>query len=354
MHNDTTLAVLDETTKTLGTELCKFVSTSCTSFDTRELPREAEARTRWATKGKAKSDAGMEPGTSTQRAKTLNLDTYKFHALGDVAAHIREFGTTDSYSTEVGELEHRTVKARYSRTDHKEFTRQVARIERRQARVRRIERSTKAIESFEDDMTVTEANGSEVHHLIGKTENLPTHIGQHVNEHFGDPAVQGFIPKLKKHLLPRVQALLAQEPSHADLSAPTNGQDDWQSILLRQERIYRHNIMRVHYTSYDVRRGADVIHVKTSHCNIMLLNPDFNGDPITDHPYLYARVIGIYHANVVYAGRGDSDYHPRRVEFLWVRWYTLVEEGCGSRRLDKLCFPSLADEHSFGFVDPND
>ncbi|KAG6912752.1 hypothetical protein DXG01_012439, partial [Tephrocybe rancida] len=333
MHNDTTLAVLDKTTKTLGTELHKFVSTSCTLFDTRKLPREAEARTRWATKGKAKSDAGME---------------------GDVAAHIREFGTTDSYSTEVGELEHQTVKARYSRTDRKEFTRQVARIERQQARVCRIERSTKAAESFEDDMTMTEANGSEAHHLIGKTENLPTHIGQHVNEHFGNPAVQGFIPKLKKHLLPRVQALLAQEPSHADLSAPTNGQDDWQSILLRQERIYRHNIMRVHYTSYDVCRGADVIHVKTSHCNIMLLNPDFNGDPITDHPYLYARVIGIYHANVVYAGRGDSDYHPRRVEFLWVRWYTLVEEGCGSRRLDKLCFPSLADEHSFGFVDPND
>jgi len=36
----------------------------------------------------------------TQRPKTLNLNTYKWHALGDYADTIRNFGTTDSYSTE--------------------------------------------------------------------------------------------------------------------------------------------------------------------------------------------------------------------------------------------------------------
>jgi hypothetical protein len=35
-----------------------------------------------------------------RRPKTLNLNTYKFHALGDYVNTIRKFGTTDSYSTE--------------------------------------------------------------------------------------------------------------------------------------------------------------------------------------------------------------------------------------------------------------
>ena len=42
-----------------------------------------------------------EPGVITaRRTKTFNLDTYKYHSLGDYAEHIRQYGTTDSYSTE--------------------------------------------------------------------------------------------------------------------------------------------------------------------------------------------------------------------------------------------------------------
>lgn len=36
-----------------------------------------------------------------RRVKTLNLNTYKWHALGDVVPAIRLFGTTDSYSTQI-------------------------------------------------------------------------------------------------------------------------------------------------------------------------------------------------------------------------------------------------------------
>jgi hypothetical protein len=42
-----------------------------------------------------------EPVVITARkAKTFNLDTYKYHSLGDYTEHIRQYGTTDSYSTE--------------------------------------------------------------------------------------------------------------------------------------------------------------------------------------------------------------------------------------------------------------
>ncbi|KAG6915518.1 hypothetical protein DXG01_011049 [Tephrocybe rancida] len=352
MHTDLTLTSLDEATRALGSGLRRFVSTTCASFSTRELPREAEARARRAANEKKNvPPAPSAPGASAQRAKTLNLDTYKFHALRDVAGHIREFGTTDSYSTEIGELEHRAVKARYSRTDRKEYTKQVARIERRQARVQRIARKTNYSASLEDDSTVNEASDPERHHFIGKTENLPIHIGVHVNQYPSDPAVQDFIPRLKKHLLSRIQALVAQENA-LDGTPALNDRNDWQSVFLRQDRIYRHNIMRVHYTSYDVRRSADVINVNTSHCNVMAVNPDFTGNDGIEHPYLYARVLGIYHANVIYLGNGRADHHPRRIEFLWVRWYTF--EGNQPRRLERLSFPPPADEHSFGFIAPND
>ena len=33
--------------------------------------------------------------------KKLNLDTYKFHALGDYVGMIKSFGTTDSFTTQV-------------------------------------------------------------------------------------------------------------------------------------------------------------------------------------------------------------------------------------------------------------
>jgi hypothetical protein len=129
---------------------------------------------------------------------------------------------------------------------------------------------------------------------------------------------------------------------------------DWLTVLLRHDRIYKHNIMRVNYTTYDVRRAQDVIHPASSHCNVMVLNP--NAGDSAGHPFWYARVLGIYHANIVYTGLGTVDYLPRRLEFLWVRWYHAdnlsVSWATGS--LDRVRFPPMSDEDSFGFLNPAD
>jgi hypothetical protein len=45
--------------------------------------------------------AGASEKKKDHLPKTLNLNTYKFHALGDYTRMIRRYGTTDSYSTEV-------------------------------------------------------------------------------------------------------------------------------------------------------------------------------------------------------------------------------------------------------------
>lgn len=76
--------------------------------------------------------------------------------------------------------------------------------------------------------------------------------------------------------------------------------------------------------------------------------------PHACHPFLYARVIGVYHANVVYTGPGNTDYNPVRYGFLWVRWYKDANEHHSPLRLHQLMFPPMAQEGSFGFVDPAD
>lgn len=124
--------------------------------------------------------------------------------------------------------------------------------------------------------------------------------------------------------------------------------------------MYAHQIVRLNYTTYDVRRAQDVINPKTSHCNIMLLSKDpitsleedASEEPSTKHPFLYAQVIGIYHVNVIYTGPGMVNYSPTRFDFLWVRWYEHIPQG--SNRLDQLTFPAMSSEGAFGFVDPTD
>jgi hypothetical protein len=89
----------------------------------------------------------------------------------------------------------------------------------------------------------------------------------------------------------------------------------------------------------------------------MVLNGDGDGNDATlDHPFRYARVLGTYHVNVVYVGPGMLDYQPRRMEFLWVRWYqhSGVAPVCwNAQTLDRIHFAPMAADDAFGFVDPS-
>lgn len=143
MHNDLTLDLMDAETASLGIKLRKFSRHTCPAFFTKELRREYDTRLRREAKAQSASrsrqtatsdvdtigaagqesssselpsthpvagqpEAGVEapanvPSTrgSGRRAKTLNLNTYKFHSYGDYVATIRRYGTMDSYSSEL-------------------------------------------------------------------------------------------------------------------------------------------------------------------------------------------------------------------------------------------------------------
>lgn len=134
MHSDLTLEILDKLTTDLGNRFREFKEKVCPAYQTQELNREVDARSRRQAKeaskraGKGKANVvaqgtaarkpkagaqanGQENASSKQpqdlpipkqsrRRKSFNFQTYKFHSLGDYVASIRQFGTTDSYSTE--------------------------------------------------------------------------------------------------------------------------------------------------------------------------------------------------------------------------------------------------------------
>ena len=130
-----------------------------------------------------------------------------------------------------------------------------------------------------------------------------------------------------------------------------------ESIHIIGDRLYRHGLMCLNYTTYDVRRAQDIVKPSTSHCNIMLLaDRSSDSDGVAHHPYVYARVLGIFHANVTYVGPDMVNYRSCRIDFLWVRWYQYVDEGAGwdASTMDRICFPPMADKHTFDFVDPDD
>jgi hypothetical protein len=102
MHTDLTLDILDNITVQLGAEFQAFVRTTCPAFDTRELRHEAASRKRRQQKKAASSGSAAvaQPDDDECRTKQFNLQRYTYHSLGDYADMIRQFGTTDSYSTE--------------------------------------------------------------------------------------------------------------------------------------------------------------------------------------------------------------------------------------------------------------
>jgi hypothetical protein len=93
LHHDLILQFLDYTTVRLGAQMRLFSRDTCDTTVTRELAKEAEARSRREGGGKGK-------GTASRKPRKLGIFTIKFHVLGDYSAVIRQYGTTDSYSTE--------------------------------------------------------------------------------------------------------------------------------------------------------------------------------------------------------------------------------------------------------------
>jgi hypothetical protein len=174
---------------------------------------------------------------------------------------------------------------------------------------------------------------------------------------------QDFLPKLQDHLLARL--------THPNSTSDNEefSPEERRQILIRNDRLYYHKasrmhslyrlsvdatqVFRVNYTSYDVRREQDSMNPRT-HADIMMLAPETE-DP-NAHPFVYGRILGIYHADVARNIPGATTV-PAPIEFLWVRWFRLDKTYTGGfkhKRLHRLEFVPDSEPGAYGFVNPDD
>ncbi|TFY53731.1 hypothetical protein EVG20_g9986 [Dentipellis fragilis] len=357
MHTETTLKVLDNVTMLFAKSLRFFAQVTCLKFKTVETDAEYRARCRVAQR-RAAMQSGVDSRISGstpvniggKRAKSFNLTTYKLHSLGDYVATIRMFGTTDSYSTQPGELEHRVVKRRYARSNRRGFVDQFVNMdvletvhERMNEELEEAEATasaTAAIELVEpgtdehdegDGGALTSTELSE-HHRIATDESSKLYLQSWFNQpdNQNEPGYKDFELKLKQHLLARRShsVTVGDEPSYTA--------EDLRDVIIKNGIIYPHATASFHYTTYDVRRDHDTINVNGLRRDVMVkANDDPDPTGSRQHPFWYARVLGIYHANVYY-GRTAA---PEGAEF--------------SRKLDRIGFvPEDDPSGAFGFLDP--
>ncbi|KAG2114229.1 uncharacterized protein F5147DRAFT_770226 [Suillus discolor] len=184
------------------------------------------------------------------------------------------------------------------------------------------------------------ATSPEARFHVGKSQNFPKNIPLFLQRHSGDPAVKYFLPNLQRFLLHKIKEILIRENGLLHTTAVPGAapafSDSSSRVFIEADRMYRHNLMCFNYTTY----------------NASGLTDSDDSTARKQHLYLYAHVLGIYHANVTYVGPGMVDYRSYRIDFLWVRWYQYVDEHTMS--LDCVCFPPMAEPDAFGFVDPND
>jgi hypothetical protein len=116
--------------------------------------------------------------------------------------------------------------------------------------------------------------------------------------------------------------------------------------------MYKHEVLRINYTTYDLRRAQDSINMRT-HPYIMTLGHEDEEDDTKWHPYWYAKVLGIFHVNVRLFGRMETE----RIEFLWVHWFGRDPDhkgGFDTRRLHRIGLTDSEDSSSYGFLSPSD
>ncbi|KAF8550589.1 hypothetical protein OG21DRAFT_1499714 [Imleria badia] len=223
MHTDDTLSFFDTMTRQLGYSARRFKKTTST------IAKEPQA----------------QETSSAAKIKKLNLSTYKFHALGDYPEMICQYGTTDSYSTQIGELEHRRSKQRFARSGKRKETRtaSIANQEVIERFISKVDATREALRTVHTKKNQaggrrTRTRPEEHYHIAASTRNAHD-LTVWLGEKEYDPAVTDFIPHLKDHLLARKRGL-AYNGDEYDFS-----DQDRSCNIIRNNQLFEHAFLRV-------------------------------------------------------------------------------------------------------------
>jgi hypothetical protein len=110
-------------------------------------------------------------------------------------------------------------------------------------------------------------------------------------------------------------------------------------------------MLHINYTTYNIQRDQDTINPHTN-SNMMILSQE--DDKESDgHPYWYARILGLFHINVVQSGPNSKTDSIQHFDFTWVCWLGADPDNRGgweSKRLQQVGF--VVGDGGFRFIDP--
>ncbi|OCB88193.1 hypothetical protein A7U60_g4712 [Sanghuangporus baumii] len=344
-HTDTTLRALEATTIELGRE-ARLLKDETSIYKTVELQWEIAARGRrqiaLLKRGgenliQANKGDSVKP---TPKRKELNVNTPKFHSLGDYVQAIRRLGTTDNYSTQIGESQHKRVKQMYGRTNKRNAAKDVSKLE---GRARVLELIGPRMSAHHPRKTITTPRISpDIHYHMPASEKESTNIGFWLHQNKRDPAVQTFRGDLRTHLLGRI----LKREEYADLTPGELG-----GLHIRHDKLYWHKVIQINYTTYDLRQKQDTCNPST-HPDVMMLAPEVDAL----HLYMYARIVRLFHVKVAYNGPGRQLQDYKRMNVAWVRWFQYDSSSRFSlkeKRLPQIQFSHYSEPDAFGFIDPD-
>ena len=82
-------------------------------------------------------------------------------------------------------------------------------------------------------------------------------------------------------------------------------------VFIRDDTLFKHPLLTINYTTYDLQRDKDLIYLKFGNQGVLVYSPTSQDVEL----WLYAHVIAIYHVFMSSA----ADLEPKCLELLWVR-----------------------------------
>ncbi|KAL0062348.1 hypothetical protein AAF712_010759 [Marasmius tenuissimus] len=336
LHTDSTVASFEDTTVQLGKSLRKFAKDS-ENFNTKETPREVKARgQRAVATAKRKPDTGKSTTTkkSGAQVKKFSLSTAKLHFLGDYPSAIKEYGTTDSYTTRNSECQHQQVKSFYRRMNKQNHGSQIVQHEGRK-------RLLSSIKAHIPTM-VRQKRWGKKKLLAGSQESLPK----------TDPNICFHTSSGTEHRVLLSDINWVDEGDNGEVE-----EDIATRLNFTNDTVFAHKTIWFNFNTYDQQHDQDSVNTRL-HPDVYTLSPDAVGNE-SEHPYQYAQVIGSFHAHVRVEPSLLTKKVPicQRMEFLWVRWYQVDKKyraGFRAKHLYRLTFPPPEDVNAFGFLNPAD
>ena len=124
-------------------------------------------------------------------------------------------------------------------------------------------------------------------------------------------------------------------------------------VTIIKDALYRHAKLSIRYTTYDMQTSEDTMYPKNNP-GVMVASPEHG------QPYLFARVLDVFHTEVTSDADNAMFPHNQRIrlEMVWVHWYQPIQQQ-GPLGFNCLQYPSISlcpsnRPDSYGLVHPDD